>query len=494
MKTWIPYRPGLGFAKTLIFLICAVLPPMGHEVFGQYPEVVINGTHRCPIPQYPESRSPLQEQKLVEELLSELGLFRNFEIVRCEGIDNALARIVEIRPGQIHRFIFYDPEFLLKLQGDGPYRWTALSIFAHEIAHHLNGHTLGYRRGKFREELEADYSSGNWLARMGASLEEAQRAISAIPYDYATITHPAKADRLRAVENGWRKARGLPPLDTPSTQVPMEWFVLGERAFADHNYRKAISYFERSREQGNADALYFLSHLNYTGLGTDKDLNQALKLAYRGYNLGSVPCVYQLGKYLALGTGAMEKDSAEAHRLFAKDFQFKWFSENYKDRRVPHYAYVMGFMLENGYGGVERDSASALDWYRAAAREGELSALMNLGITLENGGVVEEPAKAVEWFRKAALQGEPAAMYRLGNFYAGGLGVEKDSEQAGYWFDQAARRGEHRAMYHLGVMYNRGIGVVADEQKAVYWIKLAAENGNVAAMYYLGHFFQHGKG
>ena len=56
--------------------------------------------------------------------------------------------------------------------------------------------------------MEADYSSGFYLAKMGATLEDAQSAIQTLKYEKATSTHPAKADRLIAIEKGFDKGIG----------------------------------------------------------------------------------------------------------------------------------------------------------------------------------------------------------------------------------------------------------------------------------------------
>jgi hypothetical protein len=58
------------------------------------------------------------------------------------------------------------------------------------------------------KELEADFFSGYVMAKMGASLEEAKAAMSQIASPRASASHPAKADRLNAIANGWNDAKG----------------------------------------------------------------------------------------------------------------------------------------------------------------------------------------------------------------------------------------------------------------------------------------------
>src|SRR5678810_879251 len=57
-----------------------------------------------------------------------------------------------------------------------------------------------------RDRLEADYFSGFVMARMGASLQEAEVAMSKIASPQASSSHPGKADRLNAIAKGWNAA------------------------------------------------------------------------------------------------------------------------------------------------------------------------------------------------------------------------------------------------------------------------------------------------
>ncbi len=56
-------------------------------------------------------------------------------------------------------------------------------------------------------------------------------------------------------------------------------------------------------------------------------------------------------------------------------------------------------------------------------------------------------AKALQWYRKAAEQGEVTAQYNLGVMYDNGQGVPQDYAQAHMWYNLAASRfppGENR--------------------------------------------------
>lgn len=142
----------------------------------------------------------------VDRILDAVGLFRNFVIQECPDINNAVAKVIEISDNYKERYILFDGNFFESMNSKANTDWAAMSILAHEIGHHLNGHALNDIGSNHRFELEADFFSGSALAKLGASLEQAQSAIMTLRYEKATHTHPAKADRLKAIESGWRKS------------------------------------------------------------------------------------------------------------------------------------------------------------------------------------------------------------------------------------------------------------------------------------------------
>ena len=141
----------------------------------------------------------------VDAILDKIGLKRNFIIQECPEINNAVAKNIDIGSGHKERYILYDSEFFKRIDNNAGNDWAATSILAHEIGHHLNGHALNNKGSNHKWELEADEFSGFVLAKMLASLEEAQSAILTLKYEKATHTHPAKADRLLAIENGYNR-------------------------------------------------------------------------------------------------------------------------------------------------------------------------------------------------------------------------------------------------------------------------------------------------
>ena len=138
-------------------------------------------------------------QEAIQQIIDVVGLKANFE-VRAANIDNAAAVIYGGK-----RYILYNPTFFASLTKSTGTRWAAITVLAHEIGHHLDGHTLS-QISEPKSELEADEFSGFVLRKMGASLTEAQAAMKTAATQRASSTHPGQYDRLVAIANGWNKA------------------------------------------------------------------------------------------------------------------------------------------------------------------------------------------------------------------------------------------------------------------------------------------------
>lgn len=137
---------------------------------------------------------------VIKSIIDVIGLEPTFEI-HSSNIPNAAAVISSGK-----RFILYNPTFISAINQAANDKWASIAILAHEIGHHLNGHTLSGTGSQPAIELEADQFSGFILRKMGASLHQAQLSMKLVAHERASRTHPAKEARLVSIENGWNKA------------------------------------------------------------------------------------------------------------------------------------------------------------------------------------------------------------------------------------------------------------------------------------------------
>ena len=178
----------------------------------------------------------------LDKILSSIGASKTFILQECSGVNNASATSYKGI-----RYIFYNDSFMNKIV-NRTNSWSNLSILAHEVGHHINGHTMdmvlyandvvtAVSKEKGREqELEADYFSGFVMAKLGATSSEATQVMAMISSDAddTNSSHPAKSKRLEAITKGFKAGYVKPsvvvnsPVDKqetssqplPKTKVP----------------------------------------------------------------------------------------------------------------------------------------------------------------------------------------------------------------------------------------------------------------------------------
>ena len=159
--------------------------------------------------------STSEAREIIDRIVDRSGLIGNFEI-RVAGVPNAAA----ITEGS-QRYILYNQNFIREISTVAESEWAATSILAHEVGHHLNGHTLDRQGSRPTIELEADYFSGYILQKLGANIQDAQAAMNRAGDPYGSSTHPPKHDRLAAIASGWAKACDQDPTCDNAALPPM---------------------------------------------------------------------------------------------------------------------------------------------------------------------------------------------------------------------------------------------------------------------------------
>ncbi len=183
-------------------------------------------------------------EKQVKKILLEVGLPQNFVLKKCTNIDNALAYTAFDGT----RYIVIDDKWIGNLNNSD---WSKLSILAHEIGHHLAGHTikktLSLEESR-QNELEADKFSGHILKELGASLYNAQIAINTLiptEFDDQYSTHPSKSKRLDAIKEGYNKLASIS--STYSKEESVEQHLIMAENMIKSNYPdNAILYYKKA--------------------------------------------------------------------------------------------------------------------------------------------------------------------------------------------------------------------------------------------------------
>ncbi len=174
-------------------LLLYAQPATGYDEEGQSNDSVLVNVYKV----------DREAKEAVYNIVRYSGLTPNF-IITPSDVTTAVAYI----KGR-QRYISYNQEFITRASNRAKTDWAAISILAHEIGHHLLGHTLKNKGSNPGDELAADKYSGFILYRMGASLEEAKAAMEMVGKKEGTKRHPPRQARLEAITNGWLEAKSL---------------------------------------------------------------------------------------------------------------------------------------------------------------------------------------------------------------------------------------------------------------------------------------------
>jgi tetratricopeptide (TPR) repeat protein len=241
-------------------------------------------------------KSNLDADNSLAKILSVVGASKRFIIAPCENINNALAVV-----DNGIRYILYDPEFLYSISNNSKY-WGNMSILAHEVGHHINGHTLSNSLSAYEnklQELEADEFSGFVMHKLGATLEQATETIAAIAEDGddSYSSHPNKERRILAITKGYNNSKNNKFIKEEKLSTWEEYYYRGIDKFESDNYQDAIADFTESIRLNPTANSYNFRAISKGGIndysGAINDLHRALELDPNHW-----PSNYNLGDYL----------------------------------------------------------------------------------------------------------------------------------------------------------------------------------------------------
>ena len=173
-----------------------------------------------------------EAKRTVTEICDSVSLPANFAIVAVR--DPKVNAYATVRESQ--RFIVYDEKFMDSVAVRQSKNWSGLAVMAHEIGHHLCGHTLDHIGSRPPRELEADSFAGFAVGALGGKLEDAIRLFEGMS-ETGSATHPPRRERVAAVTAGWQKA-------SRKRQAGQEQFnLISHNKKADGTYARVVSQF-----------------------------------------------------------------------------------------------------------------------------------------------------------------------------------------------------------------------------------------------------------
>lgn len=139
-------------------------------------------------------------------LIGSKAAISNLPLAMSGNVPNAMAAIW----GHT-RVIVYSPGFLQQLQSAAASNktWAVRFVLAHELGHHLEGHTVGSAANQWEAEYQADAWAARILKRMGATEKEALAAMEAYVVP-PSQTHPGSKQREANIKQAYSEGEPSP--------------------------------------------------------------------------------------------------------------------------------------------------------------------------------------------------------------------------------------------------------------------------------------------
>lgn len=314
----------------------------------------------------------------------------------------------------------------------------------------------------------------------------------------------------------------------PSTEKAVVWFTRASEAgeasaaymlgeifsrqgnvpMAEQGYTRAYAlYSERAASGTDPEALYWQGFMEQNGIGTQRDAAAGIAKLEQAANLGSAWAASQLFKTHYNGIG-VPKDEAKALSFACK------LAEEKHDGTMAYVA-ATAYLYGNG---VQQDTAlgeryldiavranipdaiymkanrldqagklsEALPYYRQAASMHQREALVFLGRLLLDGPEAGDEARGLSMLEIAAGRlNSPRAAWELARYYdeAG------ESDLADSWYVAASDRGVAEAMARRGLLHLIPGGTVSWSPTEAYrWWRIGKQAGDATCSLYLSLF------
>lgn len=290
--------------------------------------------------------------------------------------------------------------------------------------------------------------------------------------------------------------------------------MYGEGVGVTQDYQKAIELFKKAAEHGDMRANGLLGAYYENGYGVEQDYIQALDYYTKAASTGSDAAEFSIAQLLHKMRrysqaykwyGKAAKRGRKNARLMVARYKLHGWGGLEKDsdaafKELVHLATVESFQeacfwvaacYEEG-GGVEKDLTKAFEFYMKSAESGDLDGEFQVALMLSNGqGVAQNRKKAFDWYSRAARKGHRTAQYSMGLYYAKGLdGVSQDLALAQTLFEQATAQGLPEAFNSLAALFE----TQERYEEALYWYKRGASNGDPVSLRQLAMMYDGGIG
>lgn len=247
------------------------------------------------------------------------------------------------------------------------------------------------------------------------------------------------------------------------------------------NHYFAREVYQRLGQKNNAEALLKQAYLLEQGLGGKKDLRKARQLYQKAANLGNHQAQYFLARCYQYGKGT---NINPAKALY-------WYQKAAVGGYFKAYT-ALGFLYETELSNYNK----AKYWYEKALAHDSAAANLNLALIYDyaKGNVGQNQQKALNYYLAAAKQGNEKAYLPLAKYLHQGIGGNASLNNAYHWYLEADSAGVTEAYYPIAMMNELGEGTTRNLSLALTYYQKAADEGDVDALLAVARLLQDGQG
>ncbi len=267
------------------------------------------------------------------------------------------------------------------------------------------------------------------------------------------------------------RARSEERLAGEALRSALRWMA---DSYPSHTRRAAVRWCERGAAAGDGDAAGWVAYA-HAEAGRQAD---AVRWYRRAVELGDATSAIKVGYALFYGEG-VRRDRAQAAVWYRRAAQGPGARSRDRGERNDAAGAMtnLGRMYRKGEG-VRQSWPTALRWFTRAARLGHRDG-QNFLWKIYDGdeGLPPRHALALRWLRKAAANGDVDAVVRLGVHLWNGKHTRRNRPRAMRLYAQGAERGNRWGMYLLGLAYREIPAPRGDLNLSRRWLRRAAARG-----------------
>ncbi|BCZ20033.1 hypothetical protein NHP190012_16750 (plasmid) [Helicobacter sp. NHP19-012] len=164
-----------------------------------------------------------------------------------------------------------------------------------------------------------------------------------------------------------------------------QYFDIANKAYGEKNYAKALEYFQKAADMGNADGYNNLGSMYANGTGVPQDYKKAMQYYQKAGDMGNASAYASLGFMYRDGKSVAKNTKS---------------TKNTEEALLDNLLYAPG----------QKEAAKALQYFQKAADMGNAEGFLGLASMYQMGwGVVQDEQKERSYEQKACDMGNSDA-------------------------------------------------------------------------------------